>query len=96
MSQVLWKSYEEEVEERVAAAAAAAAAKAEAEAEAEARSRKAELDTQRADLRALLSERFGSVSEEIEQRIVACEDSERLRRALIQVLRAASSADLDL
>ena len=55
-----------------------------------------QLETRRDDLVALLESRFGSLPEELIQRIRAEDDAERLHRAFQQALKLQSLADLQL
>jgi len=55
-----------------------------------------ELRARREDLRALLEERFGPLSEALAERIEATDDMERLREAMRQVIRIQSPEELEL
>jgi hypothetical protein len=54
------------------------------------------LRARREDLRALLEERFGPLSEALVERIEATGDLERLRGAMRQVMQIRSLDELDL
>ena len=58
--------------------------------------RETALLAQRADLRALLEERFGALPDDVSRRIDRAEDGERLRTALKQVLRMKALDELQL
>jgi hypothetical protein len=53
-------------------------------------------EVRRTDLRDLLQERFGTVTEAVRQRIEATTDPERLRAALRQVLHINAPDELQL
>ena len=58
--------------------------------------RETALLAQRADLRALLEDRFGTLPEDVTRRIDRAEDAERLKAALIQVHRMKRLEELQV